>query len=52
MNFQPEDVAGGILRDRAKVGGSLADVDPMSIDRSVRQSICVAYIINSCNFNV
>lgn len=35
MNFTPEDASHGVIRDRARVGGSLADVDPMSIDRSV-----------------
>jgi len=35
MNFATEDVAAGIIRDRAKSGASLADVDPMNIDRSV-----------------
>ncbi len=34
MNFDPEDVStGGVIRDRARIGASLADVDPMSIDR-------------------
>ncbi|XP_073424405.1 ATPase family AAA domain-containing protein 2B isoform X2 [Dendrobates tinctorius] len=36
MNLRPEDLASGILRERVKVGASLADVDPMSLDRSVR----------------
>ena len=35
MNFQSEDIS-GVLRDRAKIGASLADVDPMNIDKSVR----------------
>lgn len=35
MNFAQEDVASGILRDRARVGASLADISPMNIDRSV-----------------
>ena len=35
MNFSNEDLAKGILRDRAKVGASLADIDPMNIDRTV-----------------
>ena len=36
MNFTPEDAAShGVLRDRARIGSSLADVDPMSVDRSV-----------------
>uniref|UniRef100_A0A8D0L9Z8 ATPase family AAA domain containing 2B n=1 Tax=Sphenodon punctatus TaxID=8508 RepID=A0A8D0L9Z8_SPHPU len=36
MNFRAEDLASGILRERGKVGASLADVDPMIIDKSVR----------------
>lgn len=35
MNFRTEDLASGILRERVKVGTSLADVDPMNIDKSV-----------------
>nr|XP_046228810.1 ATPase family AAA domain-containing protein 2B isoform X2 [Scatophagus argus] len=36
MNLTAEDLASGVLRDRVKVGASLADVDPMSLDSSVR----------------
>nr|XP_056712870.1 ATPase family AAA domain-containing protein 2B [Euleptes europaea] len=36
MNFRAEDLASGILRERVKVGASLADVDPMILDKSVR----------------
>ncbi|KAM9316920.1 ATPase family AAA domain-containing protein 2B [Gastrophryne carolinensis] len=36
MNLTAEDLASGILRERVKVGASLADVDPMNLDRSVR----------------
>ncbi|KAJ8275398.1 hypothetical protein COCON_G00100230 [Conger conger] len=36
MNLRAEDLAGGVLRDRVKVGASLADVDPMNLDTSVR----------------
>lgn len=35
MNFIAEDLASGILRERVKVGASLADVDPMTLDKSV-----------------
>ncbi|XP_064486868.1 ATPase family AAA domain-containing protein 2-like [Ornithodoros turicata] len=35
MNFQEEDLLKGVLRDRAKSGTSLADVDPMQIDKDV-----------------
>ncbi|XP_049914619.1 ATPase family AAA domain-containing protein 2B isoform X2 [Epinephelus moara] len=36
MNLTAEDLASGVLRDRAKVGASLADVDPMNLDSSVK----------------
>uniref|UniRef100_A0A8C0GL39 ATPase family AAA domain containing 2B n=1 Tax=Chelonoidis abingdonii TaxID=106734 RepID=A0A8C0GL39_CHEAB len=36
MNFRAEDLASGILRERVKVGASLADVDPMILDKSVK----------------
>ena len=35
MNFEPNDINTGVLRDRTKTGASLADIDPMNIDRSV-----------------
>ena len=35
MNMTPNDMKRGILRDRQKVGSSLADTEPMSIDRSI-----------------
>lgn len=36
MNLTAEDLASGVLRDRAKVGASLADVDPMNLDTTVK----------------
>ncbi|XP_054618114.1 ATPase family AAA domain-containing protein 2B isoform X2 [Dunckerocampus dactyliophorus] len=36
MNLTAEDLASGVLRDRTKVGASLADVDPMNLDCSVK----------------
>uniref|UniRef100_UPI0037E736EF ATPase family AAA domain-containing protein 2B n=1 Tax=Semicossyphus pulcher TaxID=241346 RepID=UPI0037E736EF len=36
MNLTAEDLASGVMRDRVKVGASLADVDPMNLDTSVR----------------
>ncbi|XP_052778215.1 ATPase family AAA domain-containing protein 2-like [Mya arenaria] len=37
MNFNPDDVTKStLLRDRQKIGSSLADVDPMNIDRTVK----------------
>ncbi|KAG1677087.1 ATPase family AAA domain-containing protein 2B [Nymphon striatum] len=35
MNLTAEDVAHGTIRDRVKIGSSLADVDPMALDKSV-----------------
>ncbi|KAM6953957.1 ATPase family AAA domain-containing protein 2B [Aplochiton taeniatus] len=36
MNLRPEDLSSGVLRDRSKVGASLADVDPMTVDSTVK----------------
>ncbi|KAI5611234.1 ATPase family AAA domain-containing protein 2B [Silurus asotus] len=36
MNLRADDLANGVLRDRVKVGASLADVDPMNLDTSVK----------------
>ncbi|XP_077495990.1 ATPase family AAA domain-containing protein 2-like isoform X2 [Amblyomma americanum] len=35
LNFQEKDLFEGVLRDRAKIGSSLADVDPMQVDKDV-----------------
>ena len=35
MNFTMDDAATGILKERARIGSSLADVDPMNIDSKV-----------------
>jgi len=35
MNLKPDDVAAGVLRDRAHAGSSMADIEPMAIDRMV-----------------
>jgi len=35
MNLTAEDVASGVIRDRGHSGASLADVEPMAIDKSV-----------------
>lgn len=35
MNFAPEDISHGAVRDRVRIGASLADIDPMNIDRDV-----------------
>ena len=39
MNLTAEDVATGAIRDRNRIGASLADIDPMSIDRSVSDHV-------------
>lgn len=40
MNFDPDDISRStLLRDRQKIGSSLADVDPMNIDKSVGFSL-------------
>lgn len=41
MNLTPEDVSHGTLRDRVKIGSSLADVDPMTLDKSVNAIIAL-----------
>ena len=35
MNMNPDDLATGVLRDRVRSGASMADVEPMVIDKSV-----------------
>lgn len=35
MNFSLQDLTGGVLKDREKIGSSLADLDPMTIDHKV-----------------
>lgn len=46
VNLTIEDISKGILRDRDKIGSSLADVDPMSIDKKVINStICTSYFL-------
>ena len=38
MNMAHSDMKRGILRDRQKVGSSLADIEPMNIDRNINFS--------------
>ena len=35
MNISPEEGVTGIIKDRQNIGSSLADIDPMTVDRSV-----------------
>ena len=35
MNFAPDDVSHGVLRDRVRIGASLSDINPMMIDPSL-----------------
>lgn len=39
MNFTMEDATCGIIKERARIGSSLADVDPMNINNKVHVSI-------------
>lgn len=36
MNLDPSDISQPVLRDRQRIGASLADVDPMNINREVK----------------
>lgn len=35
MNLSADDVTAGVLRDRTHAGSSMADIEPMAIDRTV-----------------
>ncbi len=35
MNFSPDEFGQGVVKDRMKIGSSLADVDPMKIDNKI-----------------
>ena len=35
MNLDPTDMSQPVIRDRQRIGASLADVDPMTINREV-----------------
>ena len=35
MNFDPSELSQPVIRDRQRIGASLADVDPMNINREV-----------------
>ena len=35
MNLTSGDVAAGVMRDRAHAGSSMADIEPMAIDKTV-----------------
>lgn len=48
MNLTAEDLASGVLRDRGKVGASLADVDPMNLDNTVSGVIALIFLIMRC----
>lgn len=45
MNLVKEDLL-GIHKDRMKIGASLADVDPMQIDRTVSCMDCETSLLN------
>lgn len=44
MNLSAQDLNKGILGDRERIGSSLADVDPMNIDRSVSGVITILVV--------
>jgi len=44
MNLTADDVAAGVLRDRAHAGSSMADIEPMAIDRMVNVPLVVIII--------
>lgn len=47
MNLTGDDITrGGVLHDRVKIGASLADVDPMTIDRSVSFKSHLEYLFS------
>ncbi len=35
MNFTNDDMSQGVIRDRVRIGASLADINPMNIDQSI-----------------
>ena len=37
MNFDPSDLTQPVIRDRQRIGASLADIDPMNINREVQE---------------
>ena len=45
MNLSSKDLAHGILKERSKIGSSLADIDPMTVDTSVNNRRHVALYI-------
>lgn len=50
MNLADKDIV-GTMKDRQKIGASLADVDPMTIDKSVSSNTTSSFILpESCPF--
>ena len=46
MNFDKDDLAGSIvMRDRQRIGASLADIDPMTVDRSVSNLMVLPFTL-------
>lgn len=45
MNLSKDDVTAGILRDRVRAGASMADIEPMAIDKSV---FFLLYLFMAC----
>ena len=45
MNFTMEDATGGIIKERARIGSSLADVDPMNINNKVHVNLLLVSVL-------
>lgn len=46
LNFIEDDLNKGVLRDRMRIGSSLADIDPMTIDKAVSNVKFNKYLIS------
>ena len=45
MNFTMEDTTCGIIKERARIGSSLADVDPMNINNKVHINLLLVSVL-------
>ena len=45
MNFERDELAQPVVRDRQRIGASLADVDPMAINREVCTFVCTCIYV-------
>jgi len=44
MNLTADDVTAGVLRDRTHAGSSMADIEPMAVDRTVGTPVTTVII--------